>query len=337
MGERVKMPSNLISSTRNVCENLGIRPNTEHWGQHFLVDKEVRDRLVERVPPMPVVEIGPGLGVLTEPLAQRDLPITAVEIDRRFEPVLQTLQKKYPHLQIVFANVLKIDFSRFAKAMGEKQIWLTGALPYQLLEPLMLKLIRRRGESEVVAGATFLISQRSAWAITKSQPPRAKLSLLAASLFNSYLVREKIGRENFWPQPRTQSAIIHLTRCSDRELVARPVDFIWRFLFAHPRARVENALREAFIVLHQVQTSITVDKRMFHRRDRRRAKARLRKFNGPVGQWEDNKGGAFLTKNRSRALVDQLGISERIRQLSVEQLDNMALEDLDQVLFANMG
>ncbi len=330
------MPSSLISSTRNICEDLGIRPNTEHWGQHFLVDKEIRDQLVERVPSMPVVEIGPGLGVLTEPLVQRGLPITAVEIDRRFEPVLQALQEKYPHLQVVFANVLKMDFSRLAKVMGEKRIWLMGALPYQLLEPLMLKLVRRRGESEVVAGATFLISQRSARAITKNQPPRVKLGLLAASLFDSYLVREKIGRESFWPQPQTQSAIVHLTQRSDRELAGRPVDFVWRFLFAHPRAKVENALREAFIALHRVRTSITVDKRMSHRRDRRRAKAELRKFNGLVERREDIESKTFLTKNRSRALVDQLKLPERIRQLSVEQLDSMALEDLDRALFANM-
>ncbi len=301
----------LLAWTKEKWHRLDGKLETKHWGQHFLVDEKVRNQLVEQVPLMPVVEIGPGLGALTEPLARRALPMAAIEIDRRFEPVLQPLQAKYPHLKVIFANALRVDFFQLAKEMGKEQIWLAGNLPYQLLEPLLLKLIRQRRGKEIVAGATFLISQRSAWEMVKDRPPRTKLGLLAASLFDGYLAKEKIGRESFWPQPRTQSAIIHLERRDKRALAAQPVDFIWRYLFGHPRARVENALREAFIALDYARSQMEGDKKIAHRREPEK----------------------FLTKNRSRELVRQLKLPARLGELPVEQLGNMELEDLDRALF----
>lgn len=261
-----------------------------------MVSEEVRNQFLSRIPCLPIIEIGPGLGVITEPMAKRGLPIMVVEIDRRFAPVLLPLQKRYPNLTVVFANALKINFRQEGEKLrvGKEGVWLVGALPYQLVEPLMLKLARNPEEKRVIAGATLLVSERSARQMIKERPPRAKLGMLTTSLFKPRLVKMGIDKSNFWPQPRTRSAIIELTGWGQGELLVQPANFLWRYLFSHSRAKIKNALREGLIAWQQ--------------------------------------GG--LTKNQARSLIVQLNLPDQLLNKSTEQLNRSELEKLDQALFS---
>ena len=286
----------LLTKTKNLCADLGIRPDTSHRGQHFLINSKIRDLLLEEIPILPVIEIGAGLGTLTEPLAKRGLPLRAIETDQRFIPFLGFLEGKYPQLISWFTSALKIDFAQLAKGMGayHQGVWLAGSPPYQLMEPLLMKFVSRPAESQVILGVTFLISQRSAREIIRQQPPRTKLGLLANSLFSGQIVMDNIGPENFWPRPRTQSAIVKLIRHLQP---AQPrSSFIWRYLFRHPRAKVKNALREALIALSTLRQKET------------------------------------LTKNQARQIIQQLSLPEKISESAIGQLSNKELGQLDQKL-----
>jgi len=246
------MNNSLLSWTKATLQKLSLKPDLKHKGQHFLVDKNLGKFLISQLPELPIIEIGSGLGAITGFLVQRNLPVVAVEIDRRFEPILAPLQEKYSNLKVIFANVLKVDFSQIEKEFKFKnKVWLTGNLPYQLVEPLLLKLVRNPKEREVIAGATFLISERSAREMGKLKPPRGKLGILATSLFNFQLIKVGIGKENFWPPSRTSSAIVKLTKLKPKELYSSPSRFLWYRLFTHPRSKVKNSLREGLVILFQ--------------------------------------------------------------------------------------
>jgi 16S rRNA (adenine1518-N6/adenine1519-N6)-dimethyltransferase len=304
------MGINLFGWTKARCEELGILPDTEHRGQHFLVDEEVRDKLAQQIPSLPVIEIGAGLGILTEPLAQKGFPVTAIEIDSRFVRVLEPLAEKYSNLRVVFANVLTVDFSQQAKTMraGEEGIWLTGSLPYQILEPLMLRLARRKLEREVVAGATFLISQRSARELVKQKPPRGKLGLLATALFDPEISQSEISREAFWPQPRTTSAIVNLRSSRSNELLASPHCFLIKELFFHPGGKIKSVLGKGLIA-----------------------------FSSAIQDWQPEGehligGRIVLTKNQAQAFIEQLELPPDLLKKSIEQLNTHELILLDKAL-----
>jgi len=332
----------LLKWTQEKCDSLAIKPDTKHKGQHFLVDREIRDRLVAQVPYRPVIEIGPGLGILTRSLVSRGLPITAIEIDRCFGPVLELLTRECSNLRVIFGNALKVDFFQIAQQMqaGPEGVWLVGALPYQLLEPLMLKLARKEEERAVIAGITFLISERSAQEVSKDRPPRGKLSILTSSMFEKTSIETGIDKHCFWPPPRTTSAIVSLRALVPQELVNPPTRFLWQRLFAKPGAKIKNTLREGLIELWRSRESLTIDKKSANRRERKRTKETLRQFRGPakrvIEEWtlQDTRvRRGIMTKKQARDLIEQLGLDKNLLEKSVEQLNATELKLLDEALF----
>ena len=289
----MKENGQLLAKTKRLCAQWGITPDTNNKGQHFLVSTKIRNLFLRYVPNRPIIEIGPGCGVFTEPLAKRNKGLATIEIDPRFAPLLTPLAKKY-RFQLFFTNTLKVNFGQIIRqiSFAPLSVWLVGSPPYQLMEPLLLKLSRQPREYQFLAGATFLLSQRTAQAMSRSQPPRTKLSILAISLLTSRIIKQEIGPENFWPAPRTKSAIIQLKR---RQRLAS-FHFLWLYLLQHPRAKTENALREALIALASQKKQT-------------------------------------LTKNQARQIIQKLALPENIGKTTVGLLDNAQLSQLDEILF----
>jgi len=115
------------------------RPPRKRFGQHFLVDSGVIDAIVRAIDPRIgecIVEIGPGRGALTEPLQASGAHLTLIELDRD----LAAHWRAVPGLEVVQADVLRVDFARLAMAAG-KPLRVVGNLPYNISTPILFHLL----------------------------------------------------------------------------------------------------------------------------------------------------------------------------------------------------
>ena len=111
----------------------------KRFGQHFLADDAIIDAIVDAIDPQPddqLVEIGPGLGAMTNPLVARSGKLTVIELDRDLAARLM----KRPELTVVQADVLKVDFTALAAERGRK-LRVVGNLPYNISTPILFHLL----------------------------------------------------------------------------------------------------------------------------------------------------------------------------------------------------
>ncbi len=113
----------------------------KRFGQHFLAEGAMIDAIVREIDPrpgQPMVEIGPGLAALTQPLVERLGRLTVIELDRDLAARL----RQHPHLEVVEADVLKVDFAALADRLGAAKLRVVGNLPYNISSPILFHLLQ---------------------------------------------------------------------------------------------------------------------------------------------------------------------------------------------------
>ncbi len=220
---------------RRVLADLGVRPR-RRMGQHFLVDTRVAARQVAHAQIRRsdvVLEIGPGLGVLTRLLVERAKRVVAVEADRRFA---EYLRRNLPDVEVIAGDALKVDWPPFNV--------MASNLPYQISSPVTFRLLEHAFERAV------LMYQWEFARRMRAKPGTADYSRLTVGVYRRATceILERVPRNAFHPQPRVDSAIVSLVPrpppfpLSDPERFDAVVDA----LFAHRRKTVENGLRLAW-------------------------------------------------------------------------------------------
>ena len=112
----------------------------KRFGQNFLIDHGIIDGIVKAIDPrpgQPLVEIGPGLMALTQPLVERTGQITVIELDRDLAARLRTK----PQLKVIESDVLKVDFTALAQELGVPKLRVAGNLPYNISSPILFHLL----------------------------------------------------------------------------------------------------------------------------------------------------------------------------------------------------
>jgi 16S rRNA (adenine1518-N6/adenine1519-N6)-dimethyltransferase len=202
-------------------------------GQHFLIDSRVAARQVAhaRIRPSDVVlEIGPGLGVLTRLLAARAKRVVAIEADRKFAAYLR---EQLPDVEVISGDALKVEWPRFDV--------IASNLPYQISSPLTFRLLEHSFDRAV------LMYQWEFARRMRAKPGTPDYSRLTVGVYRraECEILERVPRNAFHPQPNVDSAIVSLVprpapfRLSDADRFDAVVDA----LFAHRRKTVENGLR----------------------------------------------------------------------------------------------
>jgi 16S rRNA (adenine1518-N6/adenine1519-N6)-dimethyltransferase len=218
---------------------LKIQP-LKRFGQNYIHDKNTILKIVEEFNPLKddhVVEIGPGTGALTSVLCEYLAKFSAVEIDKR---VVDDLRKKYPQVEFICADFLKIKLDSFNSS--DKKLRIIGNIPYNITSPILFKLIEER---DLVEDAMLMVQFEVAKRITAEK--RTKDYGILSVLINYFAETElcfKISPNVFFPVPEVYSAMIHLS--FNKESIEAIEDRIFinvvKAAFGNRRKTLKNSL-----------------------------------------------------------------------------------------------
>ncbi|HWQ77700.1 MAG TPA: 16S rRNA (adenine(1518)-N(6)/adenine(1519)-N(6))-dimethyltransferase RsmA [Anaerovoracaceae bacterium] len=186
-------------------------------GQNFLTDKNIIDRIIEKTDIGKedlVIEIGPGIGVLTAAAAEAAGKVIAIEIDRNLIPILEETLREYDNIEIINCDVLKADLKGLLEQNREingqkiKGVKILGNLPYYITTPIIMKLL----EDRVPADSITIMLQKEVAERIKAGPGTKVYGALSAAV-QYYCTVEHVAnapKEIFIPQPKVDSAVIRL-------------------------------------------------------------------------------------------------------------------------------
>ena len=178
----------------------------KRFGQHFLTDRGIIEDIVHAIAPLAgqaMVEIGPGLGAMTQPLVERLGHLTVIELDRD----LAVLLRKKPELSVIESDVLRVDFRQLADTATAK-LRIVGNLPYNISTPILFHLL---DVADVVQDQHFML-QKEVIDRMVAQPSTSDYSRLSVMLQWRYAMENVlfVPPESFDPPPRVDSAIVRM-------------------------------------------------------------------------------------------------------------------------------
>lgn len=183
-----------------------IRP-LKKFGQNYLQDRNVLLKIVEEIAPKEddaLIEIGPGMGMLTNELYSRTRNLTAVEIDRR---VIEDLEAEYPTLRVINQDFLKTDLTEIYNEK-QKPLRIAGNIPYNITSPIIFKLIEN---IPIIEDAVFMVQFEVARRLSGEQGTK-DYGILAVILkyFADVKLCFKVSPNVFYPKPKVFSAVVHI-------------------------------------------------------------------------------------------------------------------------------
>lgn len=215
----------------------------KRFGQHFLTDPRILDRIADALAPAAtetVVEIGPGRGALTDRFADRAGRVVAIEIDRDLAAVLRERYRDRPHVEIVTADALEVDWS----ALAGGPFVLAGNLPYYITTPLLFRAL----EVPRPQRAVLLVQREVAERLT-ARPGTRQYGALSVNvqLLAQVEIVGRVPAGAFSPVPEVDSAIVHVVPRAQGPVPPEDEQALRRFIqgmFAYRRKQVTRALRE---------------------------------------------------------------------------------------------
>jgi len=192
----------------------------KRFGQHFLSDQGIIDAIVRAIAPepgQPMVEIGPGLAALTQPLVERLGRLTVVELDRDLAARL----RQHGQLDVIESDVLKVDFAQVAQALNASKIRVVGNLPYNISTPILFHLL---AHVRVIADQHFML-QKEVIDRMMAAPATSAYGRLSVMLQWRYAMENVlfVPPESFDPPPRVDSAVVRMVPHEAPEALSMPV------------------------------------------------------------------------------------------------------------------
>lgn len=184
------------------------------FGQNFLIDTHVLDKIIRAAEITKddfVLEIGPGIGTMTQYLAQAAREVVAVEIDKALIPILQDTLSGFPNAEVIHDDILKVDIAGLAEQRnGGRPIKVVANLPYYITTPIIMSLF----ESQVpLASVTVMVQKEVAERMQAGPGSKDYGALsLAVQYYAKPYIAANVPPNCFMPRPNVGSAVIRLTR-----------------------------------------------------------------------------------------------------------------------------
>ena len=244
---------NLKEETKFILNKYGVRAD-KGLGQNFLINEEVVDNIVESSNINDedlVIEIGPGLGTLTNSLLEKAGKIIAVELDTRMIKILEDRFKLYSNFELINDDILKVDLSEIIKrnvVNKIKQVKIVANLPYYITTPIIMKLLE---ENLDIYSITVMIQKEVADRLV-AIPGNKNAGAITYSIYYYAEANKVIDvyRDSFMPEPNVDSEVIQLkirknppVEVKDKELLFK----IIKYAFMQRRKTLVNALENSEI------------------------------------------------------------------------------------------
>ncbi len=239
--------------------NLGIPQNTisiiqkydfhfqKKFGQNFLIDPHVLEKIIASAGIGRedfVLEIGPGIGTMTQYLCEHAGQVMAVEIDKNLIPILEETLQEYQNVSIVNQDILKMDLKEIAEKENDgKRIKVVANLPYYITTPIIMELFESRMPLESV---TVMVQKEVADRMQAEPGTKEYGALsLAVQYYAEAEIVANVPPNSFLPRPKVGSAVIRLTCHKENPVQVKDERFLFRIIrasFNQRRKTLQNGL-----------------------------------------------------------------------------------------------
>lgn len=214
-------------STKAILEKHGFTFK-KSLGQNFLIDRNILNNIVnaaDLTEESGVIEIGPGIGALTEFIARSSKKAVAFEIDQRLLPILEETLAPYPHVEVIHSDVLKADIHAVIKEHFEEgqDLMVVANLPYYVTTPIIMKLLQ---DKLPIRGIVCMIQKEVADRLAASPGTKDYNSLsIAIQYYATAETMIKVPKTVFVPAPNVDSSVIKLTLRKEPAVAVKDEDF----------------------------------------------------------------------------------------------------------------
>ena len=220
------------------------------FGQNFLIDSHVLNKIIASADITKddfVLEIGPGIGTMTQYLAEAAGHVLAVEIDKTLIPILQETLASYDNVEVINEDVLKLDICKIVEEKnGGKPVKVVANLPYYITTPIIMGLL----ESHVpVESITVMVQKEVAMRMQAGPGTKDYGALsLAVQYYCEPYIAANVPPNCFMPRPKVGSTVIRLTRYSEPPVATENEQLMFRLIrasFNQRRKTLANGLNNA--------------------------------------------------------------------------------------------
>ena len=227
---------------KSQLHRLGTRAK-KGLGQHFLVDRGVLEKIIsaaELEPSDTVIEVGPGLGVLTRELVKKATKVIAIEADSKLASSLQKTFSKIPQLTVLNADVLEIDPGEiFAKKRQSYKI--VANLPYYIAAPILRHFL----EASLKPSLMVVMVQKEVGQSIVAAPGDMSILGISVQLYGKPTIVDYVPAQSFYPQPKVDSAIVRIDVYPKPVVEVRDIAGFFEIVkagFSAPRKQIRNSL-----------------------------------------------------------------------------------------------
>ena len=217
------------------------------FGQNFLIDTHVLDKIIAAAEIGPddfVLEIGPGIGTLTQYLAEAAREVTAVEIDRTLLPILEDTLSAYDNVTVINEDILKVDLNKLAEEKnGGRPIKIVANLPYYITTPIIMSLFEKHVP---ISSVTVMVQKEVAERMQAGPGTKDYGALsLAVQYYAEAYIAAYVPPNCFMPRPNVGSAVIRLTCYENAPVQVKDEHLMFRLIrasFNQRRKTLANGL-----------------------------------------------------------------------------------------------
>lgn len=234
------------SEIRDIREKFGFR-FSKSLGQNFLTDKNIIDRIIEGSgigPEDLVIEIGPGIGVITREAASCAHKVVAVELDTDLLPILEYTLGDLENVEVINQDILKTDIPELISGQDfSGKVRIIGNLPYYITTPIIMKLLQDNTGAESIT----VMMQKEVADRLKAAPGKKECGAISLMVQYYAEVREvaRVPRTSFVPQPKVDSTVLRLDILKDRPVEVRDEEYLFKVIkagFGQRRKTLLNSL-----------------------------------------------------------------------------------------------
>ncbi|MEK7540790.1 MAG: 16S rRNA (adenine(1518)-N(6)/adenine(1519)-N(6))-dimethyltransferase RsmA [Patescibacteria group bacterium] len=239
---------------KQLLSKYGTRPS-KAMGQNFLINKTALEKIIKAADLGAediVLEIGPGIGTLTQELAKNVKKVIAVEKDKYMCQILKETLKDYKNIEIINDDILKLNPEPYA--LNPYKV--VANIPYYLTSPLIRKFLEKKYPPEIIV---LMIQKEVAQRIC-AVPPNMSILAVSVQFYASPKIISYVKKENFWPKPKVDSAIIKIIPGGQTSREAGGLTSPGLFFrivkagFSQPRKQLDNNLSK-MLKLNKIKTN----------------------------------------------------------------------------------